>query len=192
MAHSNIYKPRYTIAYITKSKVWPYKNSYLRRFYELRARRVQRGGLFRRCVLVATTMKWTQARRFIRPFSRSAGSTTTTSSGKTAFGRPLKRRYRQVFYRKQQLRFFHGKVKEEAFRHFFRNHLSTVGGRTHSFFSALESRLDMIFFRRRLLPTIYSCQQFIHYHGLELNGSLERSPRALVAVGDRVSVPSQI
>lgn len=57
MAQSNIYKPRYSITYTAKSKVWPYKNSYLRRFYALRARRVQRGGLFRRCVLVATTSK---------------------------------------------------------------------------------------------------------------------------------------
>ncbi len=57
MSQKNIYKPRYTIAYIAKSKVWPYKNSYLRRFYALRARRLRRGGLFSRCVLVATTMK---------------------------------------------------------------------------------------------------------------------------------------
>ncbi len=57
MAQGNIYKPRYSLAYLAKSKVWPYKDSYLRRFYALRARRVQRGGLFRRCVLVATSRK---------------------------------------------------------------------------------------------------------------------------------------
>ncbi len=57
MAQQNVYKPRYTLAYLAKSKIWPYKDSYLRRFYALRARRVQRGGLFRSCVLVATTRK---------------------------------------------------------------------------------------------------------------------------------------
>ncbi len=57
MAQVTIYKPRYAIAYKSKSKVWPYKNAYLRRFYALRARRMRRGGLFRRCVLVATSRK---------------------------------------------------------------------------------------------------------------------------------------
>lgn len=57
MLQGNVHKPRYTIAYQVKSKVWPYKDSYLRRFCALRARRIQRGGLFRRCVLVATTRK---------------------------------------------------------------------------------------------------------------------------------------
>lgn len=194
MSQANTYKPRYTIVYTSKSKVWPYKNSYLRRFYALRARRVQRGGLFRRCVLVATTMKWTQARRFIRPFSRAAGSKNIWTAGKTAYGRPYKRRryYRDTFYTKQKLRFFHGKMKETAFRRFFRTHLSAVGNRTQSFFSALESSLDRVFFRRRLLPTVYACHQFIHHYGVQLNSKVEHSPRATVAVGDMLSVPSTV
>jgi len=57
MSPKIIYKPRFNIAYVAKSKVWPYKDSYLRRFYTLRGRRTHRGGLFRRCVLVATTIK---------------------------------------------------------------------------------------------------------------------------------------
>jgi ribosomal protein S4 len=47
----------------------------------------------------------------------------------------------------------------------------------------------MVFYRRRLLPTVFACHQFIHHHGLEVNGFPEKSPRALVAVGDTVSVP---
>ncbi len=191
MSQKNIYKPRYTIAYIAKSKVWPYKNSYLRRFYALRARRLRRGGLFSRCVLVATTMKWTQTRRFIRPFQQSAGSVSVSTSSKTAFGRPRKRRYRDSFYMKQQLRAFHGKMKEEVLRHFFRTHQSTVGSRTQAFFSVLESRLDRFFFRRRVFPTVFSCHQFIHHCGLEVNGRIEQSPRAIIRVGDRVALPTQ-
>jgi hypothetical protein len=58
MAQKNFYKPRNTIAYVTKSKVSPAKNAYLRRFYTIRGRRLRREqGLFRRCVLVATTRK---------------------------------------------------------------------------------------------------------------------------------------
>ncbi len=190
MAQGNVYKPRYTLAYLAKSKIWPYKDSYLRRFYALRARRVQRGGLFRTSVLVATTRKWSLARRFIRPFRRRAGANNAAGvGGKTAFGRPSKRRYRDSFYTKQQLRFFHGKVKENTFRYLFQQHQSSVGHRTSSFFASLESRLDRFFFRMRLLPTIFACHQFIYQHGLSVNGCLEQSPRAIVRVGDRVSVP---
>jgi len=91
---------------------------------------------------------------------------------------------------KQQLRFFHGKIKEESFRIRFKNHLITAGTRTQSFYSVLESRLDRVFFRRRLLPTIYACHQFIHHQGLEVNNRLEKSPRAQIRVGDIVGVPA--
>jgi small subunit ribosomal protein S4 len=94
-----------------------------------------------------------------------------------------------MFYAKQQLRFFHGEVKEGTFRNFFRNHLSAITSRGHSFFSALESRLDMVFFRRRLLPTIFACRQFITHQGLQVNSGVEKSPRALIRTGDRVAVP---
>jgi len=58
MSLKNYYKPRNKIVYITKSKVWPAKNAYLRRLYTIRGRRLRREqGLFRRCVLVATSMK---------------------------------------------------------------------------------------------------------------------------------------
>lgn len=57
MALSNVYKPRYFITNRTRSKIGIYKNSYLRRFYERRSRRVKRGGLFRKVVLVANNRK---------------------------------------------------------------------------------------------------------------------------------------
>ncbi len=121
---------------------------------------------------------------------RRAGSTNAAGiGGKTAFGRPSKRRYRDSFYIKQQLRFFHGKVKENTFRYFFQYHQNNVGLRTSSFFSSLESRLDRFLFRMRLLPTIFACHQFIYHHGLSVNGSIERSPRATVRVGDMVAIP---
>jgi ribosomal protein S4 len=49
----------------------------------------------------------------------------------------------------------------------------------------------MIFFRRRLLPTVYACHQFIHHQGLEINNRIEKSPRAQVRIGDMVGVPAK-
>jgi len=124
----------------------------------------------------------------MRPLRQAVRSRTIASTNKKAFGRPLKRRYRNMFYSKQQLRFFHGEVKETTFRNFFRNHLSAVTTRNKSFFSALESRLDIIFFRRRMLPTIFACRQFITHQGLEVNSGIEKSPRMIIRTGDVVAV----
>ena len=192
MSIKNYYKPRNTIVYVTKSKVWPAKNAYLRRFYAIRGRYLRREhGLFRRCVLVATSRKWLLVRRFIRPIRQSVRSRQIASRNKKAYGRPYKQRYRNMFYAKQQLRLFHGEVKEGSFLKFFRNHLSATTVRNKSFFSAIESRLDRIFFRIRLLPTIFACRQFIIHQGLEVNLGLEKSPRALIRTGDMIAVPQQ-
>jgi hypothetical protein len=121
---------------------------------------------------------------------QSAGTRNKSIQNKTAFGRVvnIKGKYRDRFYKKQQVRYFYGKIKENAFRNLFRNHRLSVSTRSHSFFSILESRLDIIFFRIRFLPTIFACHQYIHYQGLEVNGQLEFSPRANVRVGDMISV----
>jgi len=55
--NTNVYKPRFKIAFQAKSKIWAYKNSRLRHFFSIRGRRLFRGGFFRRNVIVANTLK---------------------------------------------------------------------------------------------------------------------------------------
>lgn len=165
----NIYKPRYKIAFLSKNKIWSYKDSRLRRFFNIRGRKLVRRGLFKRYSIVFNNMKWTIARRFIRPFMRRR--------------KGVKRKYRTAFYNKQQLRNFYGKCKEEAFRNFFKAHLSGISRRNDSFYSALERRADMFLFRTRLLPTIYAANQYVRHQGILLNYGLEKSPNALVRPG---------
>lgn len=57
MALHNIYKPRYFFRNRSQSKIYLYKDGYLRRFFERRGRRAKRGGLFRRYILVANNRK---------------------------------------------------------------------------------------------------------------------------------------
>jgi ribosomal protein S4 len=80
-----------------------------------------------------------------------------------------RRRFRNAFYIKQQLRAFHGKIKEEKFRNFFKKYLTHGVNRNLSFFAALERRLDIFFFRMRLFPTIFACHQYILHNGVLLN-----------------------
>ena len=175
--NKNIYKPRYKITFLSKSKVWSYKDSRLRRFFNIRGRKLVRRGLFKRYVLVFNNMKWTIARRYIRPYMRRRSA--------------VKRRYKIAFYNKQQLRHFYGKFREEAFRNFFKKHLTGVNMRNSSYYSALERRADMFLFRTRLLPTIYAARQFIHHQGIELNGRTEKSSNALVRPGSLLSFSSK-
>ncbi len=173
MVTRNFYKPRYKIAYQAKSKVWPYKNSRLRRFFNIRGRKLVRRGLFKRIVLVFNKMKWTIARRYIRPFMKKR--------------RPISRKFKTAFYSKQQLRAFYGKEKEEVFRNFFKSFSGGVKNRGRIFITGIESRADVFLYRLRFLPTIYACRQFIHYFGLRINRGLQHAPSTRVLPGDIVS-----
>lgn len=173
MLNNNVYKPRYKIAFQAKSKIWPYKNSRLRRFFNIRGRKLVRRGLFKRYFLVFNNMKWTIARRYIRPYMQKR--------------RALRRKYRNVFYSKQQLRAFYGIQKEEIFRNFFKKFLRGAKGRNNMFAIALERRVDMVLFRLRFLPTIYACNQFVHHFGLNINGKKEYSANALIVPGDIIT-----
>jgi len=191
MKYINKYKPRYTLSYLLKTKIWPYKDSYLRNFFRIRARWVKPKGKVQKYIRVAKNIKWTEARNFFRP--NTIQIEKKIIFGKSAYGRPqaASRRYNNLFYIKQKLRFFHGKVKEKHFRNIFKTHIIKISVQTNSFFVVLESRLDRIFFRIRLLPTVFACHQFIHYNGLEINNKLEKSPRKEIKVGDIVTVPAE-
>ena len=191
MTNINKYKPRYTLSYLLKTKIWPYKDSYLRNFFRIRARWVKPKGKVQKYIRVAKNIKWSEARNFFRP--NTIQIEKKLIFGKSAYGRPqaASRRYNNLFYIKQKLRFFHGKVKENHFRNIFKTHIIKISVQTNSFFVVLESRLDRIFFRIRLLPTVFACHQFIHYNGLEINNKLEKSPRKEIKVGDIITVPAE-
>lgn len=101
--------------------------------------------------------------------------------------RALRRKYRNVFYTKQQLRAFYGIQKEEVFRNFFKKFLGGAKGRNNMFAIALERRADMVLFRLRFLPTIYACNQFVHHFGLNINGKKEFSANSLIVPGDIIT-----
>jgi len=190
MIYKHKYKPRHYIPFITKTKLCIYKNSYLRGIYSIRGRHLKRTGNFKRIVRVATNRKWREIRRRFNPATKWIFHYGSPRSGNTSYGRPpqFKRRYRENFYKKQQFRLFYGKFKEDTLRIIIKNHKIVAKAQTNIFFSLMESRLDIRFFRIRLLPTIYSCHQFIHHFGLELNKKTEKCPQIQVQVGDILTI----
>jgi ribosomal protein S4 len=153
-------------------------------------------------VLVSTTRKWTESRRYIRPRRRRAGYGRAGGGRTTNSGRPQVRRYRDSFYRKQQLRAVHGKRRETALRTLvarFRGSSTTASGghsgssshggassgsAARALSASLEGRLDRILFRRRVRPTIYAAHQFVYHGGVAINGSTVPTPQAVLRVGD--------
>ena len=93
---------------------------------------------------------------------------------------------------KKQYRFFFGKIKEQTFEQFFSINRSIISNRNKSFFHNLESRLDMSFFRMRILPTVFACNQFIQQHGLLINNQIEKSPNYSISIGDTISFNKKV
>jgi ribosomal protein S4 len=78
-----------------------------------------------------------------------------------------------------------------AFLQIYRTGYSPITGLgTRSFGSRLGTRLDIILFRMRFLPTIYSCHQFVRHIGVSVNGALSYAPQSHLTVGDVVGLVS--
>lgn len=191
MIYQHKYKPRHYIPFVTKTKLNLYKNSFLRGIFNIRRRKIKRIGFFKYSVRRATNIKWIASRRKFNPLNKSNLHYTNPYPNNIGYGRPVsfKRRYRENFYKKQQFRLFYGKFNEKTLRILIKNHKRTASAQTSRFFARIESRIDVIFFRRRLRPTIYSCHQFIHHFGLEVNNILENCPQLQINIGDIITVP---
>jgi ribosomal protein S4 len=174
-------KPRYKISYRVRSKISFTKNSRLRRFFSIRGRQlIRRRRLFTRIVLVANKIKWVIARRFLRPYTRVKS------------GRSRRLTYRDNFYAKQQFRAFFGKIEEQSFRQLIKSnkYITTKIGK--SFYSTLESRLDVILYRIRFLPTIFACNQYIRRHGIFLGEGVSHEPHYSIRPGTLISFAPKI
>ena len=160
--NANIYKPRYKIAFLGKNKVWAYKNSRLRRFVNIRGRKMIRKGYFKRIVIVFNTIKWILARKQIR----------VQTVNKKQRSMHKGRYYKDFFYEKQMLKKFYGKQNQTQFQHFLKRYLNNAYYWHKSFVVALERRVDITLFRLRVLPTIFACNQFIHHYGILINNKV--------------------
>lgn len=169
----NIYKPRYSIALLSKTDFWINKTSRLRGFFNIRGRKLHRRGIFKRLVLVLNDMKWTVARRAFKPQLRKQN-------------RQNRFKYKLRFYTKQQIRAFYGIYKEETFRNMFKYFIGGAKKNRSLFFCSLEARLDVFLYRLRFLPTIYASKQFIRIQGLWVNRTRNNLPATRVNPGDIV------
>ncbi len=171
-------KSRYKICFQTQNKVWIYKNSRLRNFYKIRGKVVLLQGKIAKKFLITKNMKWTVVRRKMVPYIRTKNR--------------FRFNYKNLFYTKQQLKNFYGGLREYKLRNIFKKTWNVeLFYRRNIFIGALEQRLNMVLFRMRLLPTIYSSTQYIMHKGIYVNNELITLPSYRVRIGAIVSIPQE-
>ena len=170
---ANRYKPRYKICYQLKNKVWINKNSKLRGFYNFRAPYAQNNKKIKLRKKLRS-MKWVMISRFVTPRTRNKTN-----------GRFI---YKNIFQKKQQLKYFYGNLKEYQLQSLFRNNWKQQKSfKENIFISTLEKRLDMILYRSKLFPTIYACNQFISHQGIRINNNLVQNINYPLKYGDIIT-----
>lgn len=168
--------PRYRICFQTKNKVWIYKNSRLRNFYKIRGKMILKTGRRARKFLITKNMKWTVARRQMVPYFRKTRKSVYS--------------YKRLFFTKQQLKNFYGRLKEYQMRNFFKQTWNKAQFfRSSIFIGSLEQRVSVILYRMRLLPTIFACNQLVQHKGILVNNQLISYLYFRVNLGDVVSIP---
>lgn len=171
--------PRYKICFQTRNKVWIYKNSRLRNFYKIRSKIVLKSGKNAKQFLITKNMKWTVMRRQMVPYFRR--------KNRFFFF------YKNLFFTKQQLKSFYGGLKEYQLRNIFKKTWNVSQNfKKNVFLGALEQRLGVIFFRMKILPTMFACNQLIKHHGILVNNQNTMLINFRVSLGDIVSIPETL
>lgn len=161
---------RYKIAAVTKNKIWPYKNTRLRFFFFLRNR--NKFHISYRAYTVLKTIKWRLIRKsfffFLYRYKKSK------KIFRSKIGNHNKSQFDFLFknflIEKKKIKGFYGELKEKNLNKIFSNfYNSHKYYKTFFFANALESRLDVVLLRSKILPTIFACNRLINHYGVYVN-----------------------
>jgi small subunit ribosomal protein S4 len=89
---------------------------------------------------------------------------------------------------KQKLRGYYGNISERQFRGIYAEAIRMRGDSGAHMIGLLESRLDAVVYRAKLVPTVFAARQFISHGHITVNGKRVTIPSYRVKVGDLVEV----
>ncbi len=89
---------------------------------------------------------------------------------------------------KQKLKGYYGDVTEKQFRRTYKEAASIKGDTGQNLIGLLEQRLDMIVYRAKFAPTIFSARQIVSHGHILVNGVKCNVASRRVKVGDVVSL----
>lgn len=74
------------------------------------------------------------------------------------------------FKAKQQLKGYYGNVTERQFKKYYEEASRKKGDTSENLIAILESRLDMVVYRMKFAPTIFSARQLVNHNHILVNG----------------------
>ena len=89
---------------------------------------------------------------------------------------------------KQKLKGYYGDVTEKQFRATYKEAVSLKGDTGQNLIGLLEQRLDMVVYRAKFAPTIFSARQIVSHGHIRVNGVKCNIASRRVKVGDVISL----
>jgi len=89
---------------------------------------------------------------------------------------------------KQKLKGYYGNISERQFRKYYAEALRRKGDNGENLIGILESRLDTIVYRMKLVPTVFAARQFVSHGHVSVNGRRVTVASFMVKVGDKIEV----
>lgn len=89
---------------------------------------------------------------------------------------------------KQKLKGYYGSINEKQFRNLYKAASRSKGDTGENLIGLLESRLDAIVYRAKIVPTVFAARQFVNHGHVTVNGKRCNIPSARLQPGDVVEV----
>ena len=89
---------------------------------------------------------------------------------------------------KQRLKGYYGNISERQFRRYYEEAIRRKGDTSQNLIALLESRLDAIVYRMKLVPTVFAARQFVSHGHISINGRRVTIASYRIKVGDKIEV----
>jgi small subunit ribosomal protein S4 len=89
---------------------------------------------------------------------------------------------------KQKLKGYYGDVTEKQFKQTFQQASRMKGDASQNLIGLLERRLDMVVYRAKFAPTIWSARQIVNHGHIRVNGKKLNIASARINVGDVIEL----
>jgi small subunit ribosomal protein S4 len=89
---------------------------------------------------------------------------------------------------KQKLKGYYGNISERQFRKYYAEAMRRKGDSGENLIGILESRLDIIVYRMKFVPTVFAARQFVNHGHVSVNGQRVTVPSYMVKIGDAIEV----
>ncbi len=96
--------------------------------------------------------------------------------------------YGVQLHAKQKLKGVYGNVSEKQLRRYYAEAIRRKGDSSENLIGILESRLDSVVYRMKVVPSVFAARQFVSHGHVLVNGKKVNIPSYLLKVGDEISV----